>query len=97
MPALDLLTDANGEFIIRNNDLVVGQADQALIAHLLKTRKGDMSWEPTVGVGVADYLDDDNPLLLRRAARLELERDGVTITKLTVTPAGVEAEGYYHG
>lgn len=95
MNALDILTDADGNLVIRGDDLMLGDATPQLVRDLMLTRKGDMKWDPTVGVGIEDFLLTDSPDVARRVARTELDRDGFKIKTLVIDGETVLVDGSY--
>jgi hypothetical protein len=55
---------------------------------ILMARKGEYRLNPTGTVGIADYLDDENPDELQREIRVQLGRDGQKVNSLSITGDG---------
>lgn len=87
-----------------NNDgfnLVQGDfvAEEATIQHqrsLVLTDKGEWKQNPTLGVGVMNYLDDENVSALIAAIAAEYVTDGMIVNKVSVLPNGhIDVEANY--
>lgn len=75
--------------------LVVGPVLRQNQALLLTLHPGELKDNPTVGVGITNMLLDHNPLLWRSRIREQLEMDGQTVDRITITPTAVELEAKY--
>lgn len=66
--------------------------NQALI---LSIRKGELKENPSVGVGVADYLLSEDLNALQNEIRQQLEMDGQTVTSVTVAEDTIVIDSKY--
>lgn len=66
--------------------------NQALI---LSIRKGELKENPSVGVGVADYLLSEDLNALQNEIRQQLEMDGQTVTSVTVAEDTIAIDSKY--
>ncbi|MBA3901184.1 MAG: hypothetical protein H0X62_13425 [Bacteroidetes bacterium] len=84
----DILLDENNELLIKNGDLVMGDATKQHQKHLLMASKGEYKQSPTTGVGLMSFLDDENPDDLLREIRKEFARDGMTVNDIKIKGDG---------
>ena len=75
----DILTDDNGELIFASGDIAVGDATQLHTRDLLYSRPAEYKQYPTVGLGIEDYLGDENKDDVISLARKELVGDGQNV------------------
>lgn len=75
--------------------LVIGPVLRQNQALLLTLHPGELKDNPTVGCGITNMLLDHNPLLWRSRIREQLEMDGQTVDRITITPTAVELEAKY--
>ena len=85
---LDYLSDENGDLLFQDGDLVVGESTLQHQEDLLMTGKGEWREDPTIGVGLLDWLDDDALGDLPSVIGEEFERDGMSVKNVTVTESG---------
>lgn len=78
-----LLNDAN-DLVIKNGDFVIGDATKQNQKKLLMINKGEYKEFPNVGVGLMNFLDDEEPDELIREIRREMVKDGMTVEELKV-------------
>lgn len=50
---------------------------------------------PSVGVGISDMLLDNDPIYWRTLIKEQLEMDGQTVDKVTITMTGIKIEAKY--
>ena len=84
----DLLLDIDGDIDIAGGDLVVGECDEQNQLLMLQANKGDYKENPTIGVGVTNWLKDENPANLLAEIKKEAERDGMTVREVKFTDEG---------
>ncbi len=90
----DILYNEQNQPVIRRGDFDIGNATEQHIKHLLVGNKGDFRFAPYVGLGLQNWLSDDQNLTdLQHEALKQLELDGLRVTKLDFV-AGV-IKGYY--
>lgn len=75
--------------------VVVGDILRQNQAVILSVRKGELKENPSVGVGLPDMLLSHNLMAIRNEIRQQLELDGQTVDKITVTPTEVGIEAHY--
>lgn len=84
--------DTQGKIV---QGLFVAETTPQNQAFLLVAHKGEFKENPTVGVGVADMLNDHDFAHWRRLITAEFERDGQTIDKLVLNEKGLTIEAHY--
>jgi hypothetical protein len=84
MKDLALIPDGgiNYDLAIADGDFVVTNTDAQCQEQLLRLSKGHIKQEPTVGVGIFDYIDDENPSAIVAEIRRQYQRDGMNISQL---------------
>lgn len=93
---IDYLEDENGDLRIENGDLVRGDATEKHFKDLILSQKGDWKQYPLTGVGMQDYIDDDEPGQAYAEINKQLENDGAVITLLEIFENGtINLNGYY--
>jgi hypothetical protein len=85
----DIILNDQGDLLIKDGDFVVGESDQQHVELLLSATKGSFLQYPTIGVGLANYVNkqDVDMAELRRAIEVNLKADGYKVNKL-ITEAG---------
>lgn len=86
----DFLLDNNGDLKLKNGDLVFDDATLQLQEAILVIEKGDLKHAPLLGVGLANWLLDDqvNSSGLKREIIGQFEADGMTIEKIDLSDLG---------
>lgn len=72
-----IIRDVDGLIV---SGLVVGDVTKQNQQGIIWAEKGEIKEAPLLGVGVASYLDDDNPSELLREVRVNLREDGQKVT-----------------
>ena len=75
-PVVSVVRDSNGLIL---SGMVVGDVTQQNQRTILLAEKGEIKESPSLGVGIASFLDDDNPSDLLREIRANLREDGQTV------------------
>lgn len=79
----DIMIDGEtGELLIKDGDLVVGESSLQHQKDLLLLQKGELKYEPLIGVGIADFMDDEGTEDLFRTIRKEFAKDGMKVKEL---------------
>ena len=78
----DILFDTDGDLLFVAGDIAYGESTLQHQRDLLLARKGDYRNVPTVGVGIADYLNDDEVEDMQRAISREFGQDGMQVDKV---------------
>lgn len=80
---------------IANGDFVMGDATEQHQRRLLMAHKGEYKQHPLTGVGLADYIDDENKNELVREIRKQMVQDGMTVNVLKITTTGINLDADY--
>jgi len=84
----DILVDPDSlDLLCQDGDLVLGDATYQHQADLLAAQEGEYKQYPTTGVGLFQFLNDEDKGAMVRRIRSEFSRDGMRIDKVT---AGTE-------
>lgn len=75
----DILLDQNADLAILNGDFVVARSNEQHQEHLLVFQKGALKDLPQVGVGLENYLMDDDIDGMLREIRHQFEKDGMAV------------------
>lgn len=90
-----LLSDTN-DLVIKNGDFAIGDATSTNQKQLLSINKGEYKEFPVTGVGLMNFLDDENPDELIREIRREMVKDGMTVDELVINKDGsIGISAYY--
>ncbi|WP_165044645.1 hypothetical protein [Dysgonomonas sp. ZJ709] len=83
--AIDVRRDSNG---LITGGLVIGDVTNQNQRTILTSEKGEIKPSLLLGVGIASFLDDDEPSLLLREVRVNLRDDGQTVNSCGFNPEG---------
>ena len=75
--------------------LCLGETTPQNQAFLLVAHKGEFKENPTIGIGMADILNDHDFAYWKRLITIEFERDGQHIDKLELSAKGLTIEAHY--
>lgn len=84
----DFLDDADGDLMIRDGHFVIGESTEQHKKDLLIAQKGDYRQHPFVGVGIGDYLEDDELADIGQEIQKQFEMDGMKVKKVEVFEDG---------
>lgn len=84
----DILLNQDGTPVIENGDFVIGESTEQHQKLLLISQKGDFRQYPFIGVGIDNFLNDDEISDLGAEIQKEFEKDGMTVNKVRVTDIG---------
>jgi hypothetical protein len=79
---IDYLNDENDDLMISGGDFVRGESNRQQQRKLLLAEPGEYKQAPTATVGLAGYLNDDDPSELLRDIRLKFSADGMKVQQL---------------
>lgn len=82
----------DGDLDLSTGDLVVAESTYQHERDLLLSAKGHIRQKPEAGIGTVDYLLDNEPEALLRAARKEFTSDGMKVKKIAFSPYSNELE-----
>lgn len=99
----DIALASSGDLSISTTgDFLPAESTQQHQQQLLLNNKGDFKQNPTTGIGVWNYIDDDGnnaaaPFAsLTRAIALEFVKDGMDVVSLSVSSSGnINCDAYY--
>lgn len=84
----DLILDGN-TLLIRNGDLVIGEADNQHITDILTAEKGEYKRNPEIGVGSNNFINSPIDVQnIKQIVSLNLELDGFTVQEVEVRKDG---------
>jgi len=93
---IDIGLDASEDAAILYGDFIESESTSQHQRQLILNNKGDFKQNPTICVGVPDYMDDENFGNLIRAISIEFAKDGMDVKRIELTPAGViKSNAYY--
>lgn len=91
----DILLDTGGDLRIENGDLVTGTSDIQNQEVLLKTFKGEWKEKPTIAVGAAGFLKEEDVQGLAAEIKQEFERDGMKVKGIEITTDKINVDAGY--
>lgn len=91
----DILLDTDGDLRIENGDLVTGTSDVQNQELLLKTFKGEWKENPTIAVGAAGFLKEEDVQGLAAEIKQEFERDGMNVKGIEITTEKINVDAGY--
>ncbi|MCW3120698.1 MAG: uncharacterized protein JWQ38_190 [Flavipsychrobacter sp.] len=92
----DISLDESEDLLISSGDFIVNECTAQHQRQLVLNNSGDFKQNPTVSVGIVDYLDDENYQDLMRKISLEFIKDGMDVKSVTLDATGViKTDAYY--
>jgi hypothetical protein len=93
----DFLLDTDLNMVVANGDLAVGVANEQHMELLLVTQKGAWKENPLVGVGLDNYLLDNDVSGMLAEVRAQWQNDGVILERLFFDEVNkkIEFDGNY--
>jgi hypothetical protein len=91
----DFLIDDIKDLQTANGDIAIGHSDEQHKELLLVSFKGDFKERPTIGVGLAGWLKDDNVTGLLGEIKSEFERDGMEVNYVEVNDDKINIDASY--
>lgn len=90
----DIILTTDLDLQVVNGDLVTGDSLKQAQQLLLGTNKGEWKQNPTMGVGVVNYLETASMSELSREIREQFTKDGMKVSSVNIsgTTLNVEAE-----
>lgn len=81
--AKDFLLDADGDLAVSaDGDFVIGESSSQDIYSLLTASPGDYKQHILAGVGLDNYLLDDDPADMLREIKRQLDAEGIKVDKV---------------
>lgn len=81
---IDYLHDTD-DLKVANGDFVKGESTQQHQSLLVRLKKGELRQFPKTGVGIDDFLQDDNPGDAHVEIQKQCEADGMIVRDLELT------------
>lgn len=92
----DILTDENGDLLIKNGDLLIDYSDNQHQEHIILANKGDFKETPEIGVGIAQLISDDDPMSVLIDIKKNLQYDGMNVRNVKFEEDGkITIDGSY--
>ena len=84
----DLKRNDSGDLDLAAGDVALAVSDGRHVYDLLVISPGELRQFPTMGVGLAAYLDDDQASDLNHVVAVNAQADGLTVNRFNVYPGG---------
>ena len=92
----DLKQQSDGDLDLSGGDInIIDKPDTQHQRDILLMNKGELKHAPLTGVGVMDFLNDDNPEALMDETRRQFIKDKMHVNSVAWTENGLEVEAYY--
>ncbi len=91
----DFLLDIDNDLQIANGDLVTGESTLQHQNLLLISSKGAWKENPTVGVGAAGFLKDEDVNGLLAEIKQEFEKDGMKVNSIEYKDDKITTDAHY--
>ena len=82
---IKIVRDADGKIV---SGLQIGDVTRQNQRTIILAQKGEIKEAPTMGVGLASFIDDDDPSDLLREIRANLREDGQTVNSCGFNSSG---------
>ncbi len=92
---IDFRQNTDGDIDLSKGDVVYVESTVAHQRDLLLTGMGELKHAPTTGVGIHDFIHDENPTDMLRMIRKKFIQDGQTVNSVSVGDEGLEIDAYY--
>jgi hypothetical protein len=79
----DILCDETGDLLCSAGDLATGVSTLQHQADLLEASEGEYKQSPTTGIGISNFLNDEDPREMIRKIRMQFDGDGILISSLS--------------
>lgn len=91
----DILLDQDFDLLIQNGDLAIGPSSEQHQQLLLLSNKGDWRQFPMVGVGVREYLKDEDENSMVGEIKEQFEMDGMEVKDIRIANGQIGIDAYY--
>ena len=93
---LDIMQTETGDLDVSSGDIRYTESTGQHKGDILLASQGDFGQFPTMGVGAADYLLDENPGLFLRTVSKQMASDGIRVKRTAFdTEGNLIIEGDY--
>ena len=91
-----LCDDSTGDLLVAEGDMVVGDAALQHQQDLLTANEGEYKFDPLVGVGLAEFLDDEDSSAMMKKVRVQFGSDGMNVRMARINANGkIEIDAEY--
>jgi len=91
-----ILLDKNGDLLVQNGGLVVGDVTAQNCKMLLQASEGEFKESPTKGVGIYKFIEDNTPQNLYNKITNQFFQEGLTIKKISIKlPSVIDIDAEY--
>ncbi|MCF8219390.1 MAG: hypothetical protein K9J21_10470 [Bacteroidales bacterium] len=90
----DYLSNYTGD-LQWDNGLVAGESTDDSIRKVLVIKKGELHYVPTLGIGIKDFVNDDDPGALMRDIRKQITADGGDLESLRMEKSNLKIKANY--
>jgi len=84
-----LFDDQMGDLACVNGDFVISDATCQHQKDLLVASEGEYKFDPVVGVGLYEFLDDEDSGDMMRKVRIQFGKDGMNVKSAKINNAGI--------
>ena len=88
----DILTDDDGDLVVKNADLATGASDEQHVIDILRAEPGQYKQYPLMGASIINAKNGALDGVLRKNIRVNLESDGYFINTLTQDETGINID-----
>lgn len=93
MDAQDILLNNDNELQFFNGDFLVGNSDNQHVQTIIEANKGNFLETPTLGVGIVEYKSSNiSAAELEKRVRIELQKDGYKLDRVTINGFNIQIE-----
>jgi hypothetical protein len=92
---MDIKYTKTGDLDLSSGDIKYADGTEQHKLTTFLSGKGELKERPDLGVGVADYLMDENPSELLRECRRQCERIGIKVSRVLVENGILKIVGEY--
>lgn len=84
-----------GDILVGKNGIAIGDTSQQNQYLILASHPGEWKENPLLGVGIGDYVNDNETDDIKHTIRENFKTDGIIISKMTVKPGDVRITAEY--
>lgn len=84
-----------GDILVGKNGVSIGDTSQQNQYLILVSHPGEWKESPLLGVGIGDYVNDNETDFIRHSIYENFRMDGIEIEKMTVNPGDIEIAAQY--
>lgn len=93
---IDIIDNQQGELDLSTGDLMMAESTRSHQSDILLSTQGDWSETPLLGVGLVDYMNDNDPSGLLSAAARQMQDDGMEVERIEFNEQGeIEIDAEY--